>query len=217
MAQEERAAPTGGQADDTAEFKRSARRRLIGAMVLALAAAIVLPMAMDHEPAPPLRDIQVRIPSPDEGAPLKPASSSARPIEKAEIKPISRSESKEGEGAAPAPPKPAETQAAPPKPAEAKAVDAKPAQTKPPERPSAAASGEKWEVQLGAYAEPSRVALIQTKLKELGLPSFTESVDTPNGKRTRVRAGPFASQDEAEKARTRIRAVGVDGPAAKRP
>lgn len=74
--------------------------------------------------------------------------------------------------------------------------------------------GEQWVVQLGAYSEAGRVKLLQTKLKEVGVPSYTEKVDTPQGPRTRVRAGPFPSKDAATKAQARIKIVGVDGPVA---
>lgn len=49
------------------DLKKHARRRLVGASALALLAAIVLPMVMDHEPRQVGQDIQVRIPS-QEGA-----------------------------------------------------------------------------------------------------------------------------------------------------
>jgi len=82
--------------------------------------------------------------------------------------------------------------------------------------PEANPVGESWEIQLGAYKEPGRVKLLVGKLKELGIPTYTENVDTPNGSRTRVRAGPYASQEAAEKARARVKIVGVDGPVVKK-
>ena len=68
-----------------------------------------------------------------------------------------------------------------------------------------------WVVQLGAYKEAGNVKLLLAKLKGVGVPAYTEKFDSPQGPRTRVRAGPFASQDAAEKARSRIRIIGVDG------
>lgn len=222
--------------DDSTQLKKRARRRLIGAVALALLAAIVLPMVMDHQPAPPLKDIQVRIPSPDEGVsqrvapskpvtaaampepaekpkpaaspsgdpvpPLKPlakeeyAPLSAKPVEKAEIKPIAKAE-----------PKPEPTQES--KPAADEAARAQNALT-------GKAAAEAWEVQLGAYQDAGRVKLLLVKLKEMGVPTYTEKVDTPNGPRTRVRAGPYPSQEAAEKARVRVKIIGVDGPVAKK-
>lgn len=231
--------------DEASQLKKRARRRLIGAVALALFAAIVLPMVMDHQPAPPIKDIQVRIPSPDEGGPLRvapkpaaaapqekderpapapvaePAREAAKPAEKPETKPIAPPEPKpeaKAEPKAEAKPEPK------PEPKPETKPEAKPA-AKPAaddaKRAQAALSGKadegSWEIQLGAYQEPGRVKLLVGKLKEMGIPTYTEKVDTPNGARTRVRAGPFPSQEAAEKARTRVKIVGVDGPVAKKP
>jgi DedD protein len=49
--------------DSQIDLKKRARRRLVGSAALALAAAIVLPMVMDHEPRLPSQDVQIRIPS----------------------------------------------------------------------------------------------------------------------------------------------------------
>ena len=51
--------------DAELQLKKRARRRLVGAVALALLAVIVLPMVMDSDPRPPSQDIQVRIPSQD--------------------------------------------------------------------------------------------------------------------------------------------------------
>jgi len=186
--------------DEATLLKKRARRRLIGAVALALFAAIILPMVMDHQPAPPLKDIQVRIPSPDEGAPQK-LSSPANPVAKTDIKPIAKPE-----------PKPE----AKPEPKPEQKPEAKP-EPKPEVKPAPSVTGgESWEVQLGAYSEPGRVKNLLGKLKELGIPAYTEKVETPNGWRTRVRAGPFPSQEAAEKAKARIKIIGVDGPVAKK-
>ena len=49
------------------ELKRRGRRRLIGAIVLALVAAVVVPMLLESEPKPLGEDVSVRIPPVDEG------------------------------------------------------------------------------------------------------------------------------------------------------
>jgi DedD protein len=91
--------------------------------------------------------------------------------------------------------------------------------TKPVDKPAAAvhagedASGQ-WVVQLGAYKEAANVKLLLSKLKGVNVPAYTEKYDSPQGTRTRVRAGPFATQEAAEKARARIKIIGVDGPVA---
>lgn len=61
----ERLADSGELAVD--ELKRKARRRLVGAIVLALAAAIVVPMLLESEPRTLGDDVSVQIPPLDEG------------------------------------------------------------------------------------------------------------------------------------------------------
>ncbi len=48
------------------QLKRKARRRLVGAVVLALAAAVVLPLLLEKEPKPLGEDVSVRIPPIDD-------------------------------------------------------------------------------------------------------------------------------------------------------
>lgn len=60
----ERNAPVDPAVD---ELKRRARRRLVGAIVLALAAAVLLPMLLEKEPRPLGEDITVKIPAVDDG------------------------------------------------------------------------------------------------------------------------------------------------------
>jgi DedD protein len=50
--------------------KKRARRRLVGAIALALAVAVGLPMLLDSEPKPVASDIAIQIPSRDKVAPL---------------------------------------------------------------------------------------------------------------------------------------------------
>ncbi|MEH6435726.1 SPOR domain-containing protein [Massilia sp. DD77] len=50
--------------------KKRARRRLVGAIALALAAAVGLPMLLDSEPKPLAGDIAIHIPSKEKAAPL---------------------------------------------------------------------------------------------------------------------------------------------------
>jgi DedD protein len=217
--------------DVALQLKKRARRRLIGAAALALFAAIVLPMVMDHQPAPPLKDIQVRIPSPDEGAtarvvsPLEPLSrETTKPVTPShtEVKPEGKSDKSVPDSAAPAPVK-TDAKAEPKADSESALKAEAKSKVTPAEvaRAQDALSGKEtaiaWEVQLGAYRELGRVKLLVGKLKELGVATYTEKVDTPNGPRTRVRAGPYPTQEAAEKARERVKIVGVDGPVAKKP
>ena len=78
----EPAAPRGkkpGAADDPVlPEKKRARRRLVGAIALALAVAVGLPMLLDAEPKPLASDLSIQIPSRDKAPPLPvPAASGA--------------------------------------------------------------------------------------------------------------------------------------------
>jgi DedD protein len=60
--------------------KKRARRRLVGAIALALAAAVGLPMLLDSQPKPLAGDIAIQIPPKDKAAPLPvPAEPAAAP------------------------------------------------------------------------------------------------------------------------------------------
>jgi DedD protein len=64
--------------------KKRARRRLVGAIALALAAAVGLPMLLDSQPKPLAGDIAIQIPAKDKAAPLPvPAEPSAAPAAEA--------------------------------------------------------------------------------------------------------------------------------------
>ncbi len=64
-------------------------------------------------------------------------------------------------------------------------------------------------VQVGAFADADKAREARTKLERAGLKTYTQVVDTKEGKRTRVRAGPFASRADADKAAGRIKALGL--------
>ena len=68
-----------------------------------------------------------------------------------------------------------------------------------------AAGNERFIVQIGAFAEVSKANEIKGKL---GSGAFTQTVDTKDGKRTRVRMGPFKSREEADKAAARAKGLG---------
>lgn len=231
-------------ADADLQLKKRARRRLVGAIALALLAVIILPMVMDREPRPVGQDIQVRIPSQDTSslaAKVMPGKSVATPLPAPEPKTVAepvpgtkpeaadaRSETKEPAAEAPpaakpaakaaekpaVAPKPAEKAAPAPKPAEKPALAPKPAEKPAPAAKPAAETNGQWVVQLGAYKDAGNVKLLLSKLKGVNVPAYTENYESPQGPRTRVRAGPFPSQDAAEKARARIKIIGVDGPVA---
>ncbi|HYD82191.1 MAG TPA: hypothetical protein VEC06_20490, partial [Paucimonas sp.] len=70
---------TAEAADPILPEKKRARRRLVGALALVLAAVIGLPMILDSEPKPVADDISIQIPSKDKPLPPAPAAPSAAP------------------------------------------------------------------------------------------------------------------------------------------
>ena len=74
---------------------------------------------------------------------------------------------------------------------------------------SAPASGARFVVQVGAFADASSARETRLKIEKLGLKSYTQVADTPSGSRIRVRVGPFATRDEADQARARARSAGL--------
>jgi DedD protein len=77
---------------------------------------------------------------------------------------------------------------------------------------TADATGTRYVVQVGAFAEKDKARLAQQKLERAGLKNYTNVAETRDGTRIRVRAGPFASRAEADKAAEKIK--GLDLPAA---
>lgn len=80
--------------DEEVQLKKRARRRLVGAVVLATAVAVVLPMVLDTEPKPVSHNVNIQIPSPDSpayapksGAPLPEPGKDAAPSAKSETAP----------------------------------------------------------------------------------------------------------------------------------
>src|SRR4051812_39060883 len=53
--------------DEELQLKKRARRRLVGAIVLVTAVAVILPMVLDSEPKPVSKNVDIQIPSPDSG------------------------------------------------------------------------------------------------------------------------------------------------------
>ena len=222
---------------EASTLKRRARRRLIGAIALTLAAVIVLPMVFDAEKKPLDADISIQIPNQDAvvtrgpGAIITPApvlppqlDSKSDPAPKAEVKPDAKTETKTDAIA--------ESKAQPkgePKgmPVAASNGDAKRSvrdlaeekraaailnaqadAAKTPTADTAVSSDGGFAVQVGAFAAEDKVKEARDRLGAAGIKTYTEKLDTKGGERTRVRARPFAGKDAADAARDKIRGLG---------
>lgn len=226
--------------DEEIQLRKRARRRLVGAVVLAVAVAVLLPMVLDTEPKPVSNNVNIQIPSPDspayapkgaEPAPVDPAQDSvARPL-KPETAPAAGSQASEAPKAPEAPkavqaPRVAETPkaGAPEKedvrPAPQEAAKAPAGETagsapkeaaKPAEKSAAKPSSGKFVVQLAALSDAAKAKQLQQRVARAGVKAYTEVVKTAKGDVTRVRAGPFDTREAAEKARARLKGAGLDG------
>lgn len=84
---------------------------------------------------------------------------------------------------------------------------------KPPEESAAAIAAEgRFIVQVGAFADPGKARETRQRVEKAGLKTYTHVAETKDGKRIRVRVGPFASRADADKAAEKIK--GLDLPAA---
>jgi len=151
-------------------------------------------------------------PGPDKKA-EKPSVKTAEPATSAEVKRDPPAAPK----AAPKPePKP-ETKAEPKTPAlsaddgsRARALlDGKDAGSAP---KAAAAETGRFIVQVGAFSDVAKARETRLRVEKAGLTTYTQVIETAEGKRIRVRVGPFSNRAEADKAAARIR--GLDLPAA---
>jgi len=221
------------------QLKKRARRRLVGAVAFVSVVAVVLPIVMDHEPRQVVQDVEIRIPGQNEKpfapkfAAAPPEKLAEKPTEVAEAKvvapPMTRvvEAVKDKDKAVDKPiDKPVEKapvkvekapEKMPAKPVEKPAVkndDAKRAAAilggQSAEAKPVVTSGE-YLVLIGAFSNEANVKNLKAKLGEQGIKTFSEPLDTPQGKKTRVRAGPFASREAAEKALEKMQKIGVSG------
>lgn len=65
-------------------------------------------------------------------------------------------------------------------------------------------------VQVGAFADAAKAQETRLKMEKAGFKTYTQVVETPEGQRTRIRVGPFATKEEAEKMGEKIRALDLD-------
>lgn len=203
-------------ADAVEAARTKARRRLIGAAILLGIGVIAFPLIFETQPRPIPVDIPIVVPAREGTAPL------AMPA------PVTNTAAnKPAQPAAPAasapPAKPANKlpdiieKAEPAKPVAAKPVEKKPADKPvaaptPAPTPMAAASAPaatRFVIQVGAFAEEEAVREARSKVEKLGLRTYIQTVETKEGKRTRVRVGPYASREEADQAVAKLKATGL--------
>ena len=135
-----------------------------------------------------------------EKPPVKPEKAPEKPV----AKPVDKAE------------KPAEKPKADDAKRAASILAGQPAEAKTAESKPAAKAGE-YLVLIGAFANEANVKTLKAKLSEQGIKTFSEPLDTPQGKKTRVRAGPFPNREAADKALEKMQRIGVSGVVAAKP
>ena len=224
--------PQGNTSNSPAEsvdaMRRRARHRLIGASVLVVLGVVGFPVLFDTQPRPVSVDIAVDIPDRTTAKPLvdtstpKPLSASAgldakeevvpdtKPEVKAEAKPKAEVKPEAAVAAAAAVaavvPKAVETKPEPAK-VEAKA-DAKP-EVKPATKPADSKDTGRFVVQAGTFSDDGKLRETRSKLEKAGITTYTQVIESKEGRRVRVRVGPFTSRDEADKVARKIKQLSL--------
>ena len=71
-------------------------------------------------------------------------------------------------------------------------------------------SEDRWIIQVGAFTDPVKVRETRQKLEAAGLKTYTQVIEAKDGKRTRVRLGPFASKEEVDKVNSKIQKLQLE-------
>lgn len=204
---------TGGDAAQAVEAARtSARRRLIGAVVLLGVGVIAFPLLFETQPRPIPVDIAIEIPR-QAGAPALTVPA-PRPVDRvvdaeppaAPAVPVISEEKPEADKVV-ASPTPAAAKAVPQATAKSTPVVATPEPA--PAAKTNAEAGLRFIVQVGAFADANGAREARAKVGKLGLRTYTQNITTAGGKRIRVRLGPFDSRSEAENAAAKVKAAGL--------
>ena len=230
------------QPESVEVLRRRAKNRLIGATLLVAIGVIGFPLLVDRQPRPVAVDLPIDIPDKTRVQPLsvptEPAVGSSAAVAGAVVEdtpvapPVAAAPA-----SAPAAKAPPVAKAVPAAPAVAGKVlpetkpESKPAarpevksEPKPAAKPEAKTEAKteakpdsrnpdgRYVVQVGSFADEGHARDARAKLERAGLKNYTQVADTKDGKRIRVRAGPFASKAEAERVAERIKKL--DLPAA---
>ncbi len=232
------AAPDDANLDD---LRRRARRRLVGAIVLALAVAVFVPMLLESDPKPLGEDVSVKIPPVDEGKFVNRLNEKSKT--EAPPRTVAKVEPKAETPKAALPPEPAKTdapktdapktdapkddvpkaEAAKDEPAKVETARAEAAKAEPSSVPAAKAppaatkepakdhASGDFAVQVFAFSDDKGANSLVNKLKGKGFPAYSEPVNTSRGTLWRVRVGPYVSRETAGAARDKLKVEGYNG------
>jgi len=213
-------------------LRKRARRRLVGAIALVIAAIIILPMIFDEEPEISQHEIAIRLPS--EAPMSEPAPSMSEPApslqdhdelsDDVQFEEIIEDEEMVGadEPFAFEPVAPSQFDTDP-----VEKLDQQndiPVPAVKPQKKIAAIGAEpthidrtpvsnvkEFVVQLGAFSDHSKARHQQQNLVSHGINAYTETLMTNNKEMMRVRIGPFSTRSAADQELVKLRKLGLDG------
>jgi len=225
---EPQANASNSPAESVDVMRRRARHRLIGASVLVVVGVVVFPVLFDTQPRPVAVDIAVDIPDRASAKPMvdtakqKPLSAAAGLDAKEEVVPEIKPKADVKPDVAVATaaaaaatatvaavtPKAPTAPSAPSAPEPAK-VDAKTdakADIKTESKPSDSKdTGARFVVQAGTFSDDAKLREVRSKLEKAGITTYTQVIEGKEGRRVRVRVGPFTKRDEADKMANKIK------------
>ena len=193
------------QSDQELNFKKRARRRLVGAIALVLLMVIMLPMLLkDRAVSSPQDKITITLPN-EVSTTVTPVpvpadfDSKVVPSELVKTEETSQPEATPAEVASD---EVADTEASAKPAPEVKAI----AKTEP--KPEIM---HKFYVQIGVFSDIDNVKQLQTKLSDLGYKSQTEKIKTDKGDKIRLKTQVFTERNEAAIALENIKDAGLTG------
>jgi DedD protein len=225
-------------AESVEVIRKRARHRLMGSVVLVLGAVVGLPLLFDSQPRPVAIDTPIVIPDRNQASPLSATSGSAKTgaikeglaqdqaidvsqsgvaksavTNSAGLDPHEEVVTKDSKAEVRQEPKPELKAEAKPEPKSENIPDAKEAAKVKAllDGKEAPNSGDavRSVVQVGAYADLAKAKEVRAKLESAGFKTYTQEIDTKDGKRIRVRVGPFATKEEADKTAEKIRKLNL--------
>lgn len=209
------------QPESNEVLRKRAKHRLTGAAVLVLAGVIGFPLLFDKQPRPISVDIPIEIPDRNKVKALRIPEPAAAPKSEEKLTvPVVQPASQAPPAIAKVDPvavekpvervieKPVEK----PTPAAIKTDDGGRAQAllegQDLDKKAGASEG-RFVVQVGAFADPARVREVRLKVEHAGLKTYTQVVENKEGRRIRVRVGPFVDKAQADKAAEKIKKLNL--------
>jgi DedD protein len=204
-------------AESLEAMRTRARNRLIGAATLVLIGVVGFPLLFDSQPRPIDVNIAIDIPDKAKAAPLSVASapSPAKAATETETSAVSAAASAPVEQEAVVAPAAKPEPKVEPKPdskSQTNTAEANKAQTLlEGKAPVASASSPqvRYTVQVGAFADVQKAREARHALEKAGLKTYTQVVNGADGRRIRVRVGPWTDKAEADKASAKIKSLNL--------